>query len=111
MLIGAQSVHRNSEIRAIDPATGQFLDPVFGGGTSADVDRACSMAARDFDAFRSADLNSRALLLESIAQGIHDLGDELIERAMSESALARPRLEGERMRTSGQLRLFATLVR
>src|SRR5699024_3701325 len=42
---------------------------------------------------------------------IEAIGDELIVRAMAESGLARARLEGERGRTCGQLRLFAAVVR
>ncbi len=112
MLIGAASVlGTDCEVRATNPATGAELEPVFGGGTITDVDKACTLASRDFDAFRSAPLETRAQLLEAIAQGLMDLGDELIERAMAESGLPRPRLEGERGRTCGQLRLFASLVR
>ena len=112
MLIGAAVVRGTAgEVRATNPATGAELEPVFGGGVIADVETACSIAARDFDAFRAAPLETRALLLEAIAQGLMDLGDELIERAMAESGLPRPRLEGERARTCGQLRLFASLVR
>lgn len=97
--------------RAVNPATNAEMEPVFGGGTLEDVDRACTLAARDFDAFRSAPLETRARLLETIADNLMALGDELIERAMAESGLPRPRLEGERGRTCGQLRLFASLVR
>ena len=112
MLIGAEEViGTQGEMRAMNPSTGEPVGPVFHGGTSADVDRACSLADRDVDAFRSAPLETRAQLLEAIAQGLMDLGDVLVESAMQESGLPRPRIEGERGRTCGQLRLFASLVR
>lgn len=112
MLIGAAEVRgTQGDAASINPATGEALQPTFGGGTMADVDRACTLAMRDFDGFRSADLETRARLLESIAQGLTDLGDELVDRAVAESGLPRPRIEGERGRTCGQLRLFASLVR
>ena len=112
MLIGGEEVTgTRGTMRAANPVTGAELEPAFGGGTLGDVDRACELAERDFDAFRSAPLDKRAQLLEAIAQGLMDLGDELIERAMAESGLPRPRLEGERGRTCGQLKLFASLVR
>ncbi len=112
MLIGAEEVHgTQGQENAINPATGAAMQPAFGGGTVADVDRACSLAVRDFDGFRNASLETRAQLLEAIAQGLMDLGDELVERAVDESGLPRPRIEGERARTCGQLRLFASLVR
>ena len=46
-----------------------------------------------------------------LAAAIEALGEELIERAMSESGLPAARLAGERARTVGQLRLFARVVR
>ena len=82
-----------------------------GGSSADDVDTACTLAEAAFDAFRSTPLEQRAQFLEAIAQGIIDLGDILVERVMSESGLPRPRIEGERARTVGQLRLFASLVR
>jgi alpha-ketoglutaric semialdehyde dehydrogenase len=75
------------------------------------VDEACSLAERAFDAYRSTSLETRATFLEAIAQGLLDAGDDLVDRVMSETALPRPRVEGERGRTVGQLRLFAEVVR
>jgi NADP-dependent aldehyde dehydrogenase len=97
--------------RAFDTATGTALEPAFQAADVADVDRACEAAARAFDAFRNVSLEQRAALLETIADNIAAIGDELIARAMAETALPRPRLEGERARTLGQLRLFADVVR
>lgn len=111
MLIGSAEVRgTGGEAAAINPANGEALQPIFSGGTLTDVERACTLAARDFDACRTAPLETRARLLETIAQGLLDLGDELVDRAMAESGLPRPRIEGERGRTCGQLRLFASLV-
>jgi alpha-ketoglutaric semialdehyde dehydrogenase len=112
MLIGAQSVRGTQGImRALNPATGEEMEPTFHGGTTADVDAACTLAEAAFNPYRAAPLEQRAQFLEAIGQGILDLGDTLIERVMAESALPRPRVEGERGRTVGQLRLFAALVR
>jgi 2,5-dioxopentanoate dehydrogenase len=112
MLIGGRAVRgTESALHAVDPATGKELEPEFGGGSAADVDAACTLAEGAFDAFRAVSLEERAKFLESIAQGILDLGDALLERVMSESGLPRGRVEGERGRTVGQLRLFASLAR
>ena len=112
MLIGSEEVRgTQGESTATNPATGAVLDPRFGGGTVADVDRACMLAERDSNSFREASLETRAQMLEAIAQGLMDLGDDLVDRAVAESGLPRPRIEGERGRTCGQLRLFASLVR
>ncbi|WP_035677623.1 aldehyde dehydrogenase (NADP(+)) [Azospirillum brasilense] len=112
MLIGAESHRgRNGEIHAIDPSTGAKLEPAFDGGGAAEVDRACQLAWDAFDRFRETAPEDRAVFLEAVARNILDLGDALIVRAMAESGLLRARLEGERGRTVGQLRLFAAVVR
>jgi len=108
ILIGARAVRgTESTLRAVNPATGAELEPPFGGGSTADVDAACSLAETAFDPFRALSLERRAAFLETIAQGILDLGDDLLDRVITESGLPRGRIEGERARTVAQLRLFA----
>ncbi|MGP8291518.1 aldehyde dehydrogenase (NADP(+)) [Vreelandella zhanjiangensis] len=99
------------EIRAINPATGETLDPPYKGCCEADAEKASELASSAFDSYRETSLEERATFLETIASEIEALGDALIERAMAESGLPRARLEGERGRTCGQLRLFAGVVR
>jgi NADP-dependent aldehyde dehydrogenase len=112
MFIGSAAVRGTStEFRAINPATGAELDPVFGGGDAADVKRACDLAWAAFDSYRETSLEARAAFLETIAAEIMLVGDALIERACAETGLPRGRIEGERGRTVGQLRLFAQTVR
>jgi NADP-dependent aldehyde dehydrogenase len=112
MLIGAKPVFGEAGvIRAVNPATGAEMEPAFGGGEKHDVERACKLAAVAFPLYRNMPLEQRARFLEAIAEEILALGDGLIERAMQESGLPRPRLEGERGRTVGQLRMFANEVR
>ncbi|RJG21494.1 aldehyde dehydrogenase (NADP(+)) [Massilia cavernae] len=112
LLIGARAQYgASAPFRAIDPATGQHLEPAFGTANLDDAERACMLAQQAFDAYRDTSLEQRAAFLEQIAQNILDLGPVLIERAMQESGLPQARLEGERGRTVGQLRLFAKVVR
>jgi len=112
MLIGSTALKgTHDEIRAINPSTGKQMDPAYGGGGAAEVERACALAWEAFDTYRDLPLETRAKFLDEIAQAILDCGDELIERTMAESGLPRARIEGERGRTVGQLRLFADVVR
>ncbi|WP_394116291.1 aldehyde dehydrogenase (NADP(+)) [Xanthobacter lutulentifluminis] len=112
LLIGASSrAGTHGEVRGIAAATGAPLEPAFGGATLQDLDRACALAAAAFDPYRALPLDRRAAFLEQIAANILDIGDALIVRAMAETGLPRGRLEGERGRTVGQLRLFASVVR
>ncbi|MDI5987463.1 aldehyde dehydrogenase (NADP(+)) [Halomonas sp. M4R5S39] len=111
-LIGQQTVAAHgAPIQAIDPATGERLEPIYAGGSAAEVAQACQLAEAACDAYRESSLEARAAFLEAIAAEIEALGEPLIERAMAETGLPRPRLEGERGRTCGQLRLFAAVVR
>ncbi len=112
MLIGGQAIAGSREaIRAIDPATGHLLEPAYPGGTGEQVKQACALAWAAFDHYRETSLAVRARFLETIADEIEALGDELVERAMAESGLPRARIQGERGRTCGQLRTFARTVR
>lgn len=111
LFIGADRVAARDTFQAADPCTGSLLEPAFACATPDDVDRACALAAACFDAYRETSLEDRAAFLERIAEEIMNLGDVLIARALVETGLPRARLEGERGRTVGQLRLFADTVR
>src|SRR4051812_16611013 len=112
MPIGSRSVRgAGAPIHAYNPASGERLEPDFAGATQGDLENACALAQAAFRPYRLVPLARRAEFLEAIAIAIEGLGDELIERAMAETGLPRPRLEGERGRTCGQLRLFAQVVR
>ena len=110
-LIGAHAVTTNETFRATDPSTNLAVEPPFAVSAPEHVAAACRLAAEAFDAFRETDPETRAAFLEAIADRIDALGDALVERAMLESGLPRARLTGERGRTSGQLRLFARVLR
>jgi alpha-ketoglutaric semialdehyde dehydrogenase len=111
-IVGAVAVEGSAGVfQAVSPATGQALGPDFSAAGPAEVDRACALAAAAFDVYRETTLEDRARFLETIAEKIEALGEPLIERAMAESGLPRARLEGERGRTCGQLRMFAGEVR
>jgi len=81
------------------------------GGVAGSVEQACAAAAASFDAYREIDAGQRAAFLEAIGEEILALGDELVETACRESGLPRGRIEGERGRTVGQLKLFAGVLR
>tara|TARA_R110002111_G_scaffold261276_2_gene333953 strand:- start:32 stop:1609 length:1578 start_codon:yes stop_codon:yes gene_type:complete len=102
---------KGAAIHAVNPATGENLEPGYASGSSAEVERACALADSASVEFRTSSLQQRAAFLDTIADQIKALGDELIQRGMLESGLPRARLEGERGRTCGQLRLFASVVR
>lgn len=95
---------------AVAAATGEPLEPAFAEANSADVADACTAAAAAQPVFAALPLAQRAAFLRLIAEKIDALGDTLTHRAMLESGLPEARLNGERGRTVGQLRLFADEV-
>lgn len=112
MIIGSERVHGpEAAVKGHDPANGCDLDPAYGGASAEQIDRACALADAAFDTYRETSLEDRARFLERVAERLLESGDALVERAMQESGLPRARLEGERGRTVGQLRLFADVVR
>ena len=112
MLIGAASIAaRGAGFRAFDPAAGVEIEPEFGSATAEDVDSACALAEAAFDAFNSVGLERRAQLLEAIAQNLTEAREALVARAMVETGLPQGRLENELVRTTGQLLLFAGVLR
>ncbi|BCA61849.1 2,5-dioxovalerate dehydrogenase [Sphingomonas sp. HMP9] len=109
--IGARAVSSDVTFLAIDPSTDAKIEPAFAVSSEADVAEACTLAEAAFDIFRETDPETRATFLETIADEIEAIHEPLVARAIQESGLPRPRLEGERGRTTGQLRLFAKHLR
>jgi 2,5-dioxopentanoate dehydrogenase len=86
--------------RAQDPSTGEVLEPAFAEATPAEVDAAARVAQAAFEAYAALPPMRRAAFLRAIAEQLVGLGDALLEKAGSETALPRPRLEGEPARTA-----------
>ena len=68
MLIGGRPVRGlETAVRGVDPATRREIEPAFGGGGRADVERACALAWAAFDAYRETGPEQRARFLEACA--------------------------------------------
>ena len=80
-------------------------------GTPEDVDRAVRAAEDAFWSYGYSDRDSRAVFLEAIADEIEARGDDITRIGVAETGLPEARLQGERGRTTGQLRLFANHIR
>lgn len=95
---------------AMDPIAGQALVPSYHDATPAQIDAACAAAGAAAAAFAATTSAQRASLLRAIADGLLQLGDELLQRYGDETALPRARANAERGRTVGQLLQFAALL-
>ncbi|BBI53514.1 2,5-dioxovalerate dehydrogenase [Vreelandella olivaria] len=112
LLIGQQAISgQQADIHAVNPATGETLAPAYPGGSKAEVEQACELAEAAYATYRETSLEDRAVFLETIASEIEAIGEELTKRGVAETGLPEARLQGERGRTCGQLRLFANVVR
>ncbi|ADU49669.1 aldehyde dehydrogenase (NADP(+)) [Intrasporangium calvum] len=111
IIAGTPTAGSGGTFTAVDPSTGAALGPEVSCLTPDEVALATRAAAESCTAYRSTTPTERAAFLEAIAEEIEALGDELLERAHAETALPLARLQGERARTCGQLRMFAGVVR
>ncbi|RCK22501.1 2,5-dioxovalerate dehydrogenase [Thalassospira profundimaris] len=79
-------------------------------GTPDLVDQAAKAAEEAFWTFGYSTREDRARFLNTIADEIDVRGDEITEIGTQETGLPEARLQGERGRTVGQLRLFASHI-
>ena len=111
-LIGGQeSTDSTEEFYAVDPTSGNELEPSYREATAAEIDAAVSAAAASFDEFRKRSAFARADFLEAIAEETLALGDEFLERASSETGHPLPRCAAERDRAIFHTRQFANTIR
>lgn len=91
------------------PASGTPLR--YSVGTAREVDLAVTAAEAAFPSFAALSREELARFLERIAEEIESRGTDITAIGCAESGLPSARLEGERGRTTGQLRLFAAHIR
>lgn len=99
-----------NNFKAVDPAQGVDLPGEFFAASIAEANEAIVLADKAFTTYRSIGPKKKAAFLRAIADEIIAIGDALIERASAESGLPAPRLQGERGRTTNQLKMFADLL-
>ncbi|WP_442113876.1 aldehyde dehydrogenase (NADP(+)) [Pseudomonas sp. NUPR-001] len=108
---GARSAAGTVTLYSHDASSGEALPYPFYQATPGEVDAAAQAAAQAYPTFRNLSAERRAHFLEAIAAQLDALGSDFIELVTRETALPNARILGERGRTSGQLRLFAQVLR
>jgi NADP-dependent aldehyde dehydrogenase len=98
-------------LHAFSTQSNTFLPGQFRIATSTEIEVAVQKAAEAYKTYKNISTEQRALFLDEIAHQIIDKEDELIDRAMQETALSRDRIIAERSRTVYQLKLYADLLR
>jgi alpha-ketoglutaric semialdehyde dehydrogenase len=111
LIAGQPTAGEGKTTFGFDPATNQALEPTYTLLTEEQLKAATAAASEAFASFSTLDPEAHASFLEAIVDNIEAIGEELIVRAGQETGLPSARLQGERARTIGQLRLFAAVVR
>lgn len=111
LIAGQQVAGEGKTASGFNPATNEQLEPAYTLITEEQLKTATGAAAEAYASFSTLDPETHARFLEAIADNIEAIGEELIIRAGQETGLPAARLQGERSRTTGQLRLFAKVVR
>ena len=93
-----------------NPQTNTENTTTFTEATADEIDQAAVLATSAFQIFSKKSGKEKAVFLRAIANEIEELGEALIDVYTSESGLPGGRAMGERGRTVGQLRAFATHV-
>ena len=110
-IAGERSAAGNKTIQSFNATTGEALAYEFHQATEQEVNQACEAASASFKTYRHTSPEQRAQFLEAIADELDALGQDFLDVISQETALPLARLQGERGRTSGQMRLFAKVLR
>ena len=110
-IAGSRSAQGNKLLQSFNATTGEALAYEFHQATEQEVNQACEAASQAFKSYRHTSPEQRALFLEAIADELDALGEDFLNIISQETALPLARLQGERGRTSGQMRLFAKVLR
>lgn len=98
------------QFQSFNPYTGESFNAYRSCGAK-EVGTAMEAAQAAWQGMRGMDATDVADFLETLANEIEALGDTLLETCDSETGLGLVRLTGERGRTTGQIRAFATIAR
>ncbi|OSY87327.1 aldehyde dehydrogenase [Tenacibaculum holothuriorum] len=96
--------------RTINPKLNIENPYEFVQATEEEVEEAVALSEKAFQEYKNYSGKKKAIFLNTIADEILALGDELIQTYTSESGLPEGRAMGERGRTMNQLRAFANLL-
>lgn len=110
-LAGQRTQGSGDAFSAVDAASSENLEPPFHSIDSVQLEKVCQSAHEAFLVYRKTDAGRRAALLDMMAEELEHDAQQIVTRAMLETALPQARLQGEMSRTTNQLRLFASYLR
>ncbi len=111
LISGEHSFDGNEHFEAFNPRSNVAFETKFYEATADEVERALSIAHAAHPEFAATSFESRAVLLELLADRMEQQQDELIDICISETAYPEMRVMGEFHRTVGQTKVFAKMLR
>ena len=105
------SAEGNKTYSTFDPKLNGATEWNFHEATNDEIDAAVKKADIAFQEYKNFSGSKKAEFLIAIAEEIEGIGDILIDTYTKESGLPEGRSKGERGRTMGQLKAFATLLK
>ena len=93
-----------------NPKSNQATAWKFHEATDSEIEEAVTLASEAFQSYKDFAGSKKATFLRAIAEEIEALGDTLTDVYMQETGLPEGRAKGERGRTIGQLKAFASLL-
>ena len=110
-IIGFQTSSKSDSFTVgVNPATNETLTGKFSNANQDEINIAVEQASKAFEIYSKVSGKEKAQFLNTIAEEIDVLGDELILRCCAESGLPEIRIKGEKGRTIAQLQMFANLI-
>ncbi|QGK73781.1 aldehyde dehydrogenase (NADP(+)) [Flavobacterium sp. SLB02] len=97
--------------KTINPELNSENETVFYEATDEEISQAVALAEEAFKTYATIADVKKADFLDAIAEEIEALGEDLLTTYIQESGLPAGRANGERGRTTGQLKAFATMLR
>jgi alpha-ketoglutaric semialdehyde dehydrogenase len=105
------SAKGKTTFKTINPEENSENETLFFEASEGEISQAVALAEEAFKIYGTIEDVKKADFLEAIAEEIEALGEELLATYIQESGLPAGRANGERSRTTGQLRAFATMLR
>ncbi|MEF8879316.1 MAG: aldehyde dehydrogenase (NADP(+)) [Candidatus Thermoplasmatota archaeon] len=110
IIAGKKSKQSNNFFNSFNPTISEKSETKFAEANKKEIDKAIISAYKNFKK-TDLDTEKKAVFLEKLSEEIMNLGEQLIELGIWETALSKERLIGERKRTCDQLKKFAEYIR
>ena len=105
------SAKGKTTFKTINPEENSENETLFFEAAEDEISQAVALAEEAFKIYGTIEDAKKADFLEAIAEEIEALGEDLLVSYIKESGLPAGRANGERARTTAQLRTFATMLR